>query len=283
MKYQKKYHGPKVNAKNRRFPSFERKFVNPGKFRELSTAVLTSGLSYQRPVKPEDVDALIRKWNPTLLTPLVVSYRDGEFIVVDGQHRIAAIRKMAGNQDVTVLCLVYYGLTYEKEAALYYQLDQAKGRLRSSHAIKALLESCTNPEIIDIYRRLEAAGFVWALDGPSNEEYEVSATRAVINAYRFLGGETFSRLLLLIAETWHGSPPSLKASVFTGMALFLKTYERELDDRAFIRSLSAIPPDEIIRLSKVEFSLPMRLARVIWDKYNCRQPERRRLEYRFKK
>lgn len=54
-----------------------------------------------------------------------------------------AIRKMAGNHDVAVLCLVYYDLTYEKEAALYYKLDQAKGQLRSGHAIKALLESCT--------------------------------------------------------------------------------------------------------------------------------------------
>lgn len=261
----------------------ESKFINPGKLRVLSTAVLTSGLPYQRHVEPEDVDDLIRKWDPTLLTPLVVSYRDREFRVVDGQHRIAAIRKMAGNHDVAVLCLVYYDLTYEKEAALYYKLDQAKGQLRSGHAIKALLESCTNPEIIDVYRRIEAAGFVWALGGPTNEEYEIVATRALINAYRLLGGETFSRLLLLIAETWHGSPHSLKASVFTGMALFLKTYERELDDHAFIRSLSTIPPDEIIRLSKTEFTLPMRIARIIRDGYNSQQPEHRRLEYRFKK
>ena len=283
MSSRKKYRRLKPEGKDQLMLSAEKRFLNPGKLRELSTAVLTSGQPYQRSVKPEDVDDLIRKWDPTLLTPLIVSYRDGEFKVVDGQHRIAAMRKMAGDQDVTLLCLVYYGLTYEKEAAMYYKLDQAKGQLRSGHAIKALLESCTVPEIIGIYLRIEAAGFTWALDEPTGKEYEISATRAIVNAYRLLGGETFSRLLLLIAKTWHGSPPSLKASVFTGAALFLKTYEKELDDRTFISSLSSIPPQEIIRLSKTEFTLPARLAHTILDTYNSQQPERYRLEYRFKK
>ena len=283
MSYRKRNRRTKLDIWDQQSLFVESRFINPGKFRALSTSVLTSGLPYQRSVKPKDVDKLIRKWDPTLLTPLVVSYRDGEFRVVDGQHRIAAIRKMAGNHDVTVLCLVYYNLTYEMEAALYYKLDKAKGQLSSGHSIKALLESSTNPEIVDIYQRIEAAGFVWSLDEPTDEEYEIVATRALINAYRLLGGDAFSRLLLLMGETWHGSPHSLKASVFTGMALFLKTYERELDDHAFIRSLSTVSPDEIIRLSKTEFTLPMRIARIIRDGYNSQQPEHRRLEYRFKK
>lgn len=189
---------------------------------------------------------------------------------------------MANDSDVTVLCLVYYDLTYEKEAELYYKLDRAKGQLRSGHAIKALLESGTDPEIIDINRRIEEAGFVWALDEPTGEAYEIEATRSLMNAYRFLGGEAFSRLLALLASTWHGTPHSLRASIFSGLALFLKTYETEIDDHAFVRYLSVIEPDEIIRLSKIEYSLTMRLARIIWDKYNSRQRECRRLKYRFK-
>ncbi len=283
MSNRRRHRRPKLEIWDQQTLYLESRYINPGKLRALSTAVLTSGQPYQRPVKPEDVDDLIRKWNPMLLTPLVVSYRDGEFKVVDGRRRVAASRKMAGNHDGTGLCFVYYGVTYEMEAALYYKLDKAKGQLRSGHAIKALLESSTNPEIIDVYERIEAAGFVWSLDEPTDEEYEIVATRALINAYRLLGGDAFSRLLLLIGETWHGSPHSLKASIFTGMALFLKTYERELDDHAFIRNLSAIPPDEIIRLIKTEFTLPMRIARIIRDGYNSQQPEHRQLEYRFKK
>ena len=52
----------------------EVKYNHPGVSRELSTAKLTSGLPYQRPVNPEDVDRLIAKWNPCLLTPMDAVY-----------------------------------------------------------------------------------------------------------------------------------------------------------------------------------------------------------------
>ena len=206
----------------------------------LSTGELYSGQPYQRPVLDRVVDKLVREWDPRLLTPLVVSYRDGRYNLVDGQHRVCAMRKKNGGKDVTALCRVYHGLTYEQEAELYYKLDRAKGHLRLSHATKALVESGADAEIIEIKRLLEDAGFVWALDKPTGEAFEVEATRAVINAYRLLGGAAFSRMLELTARTWHGALSSVKASFLSGMALFLKTYETELDDDVFIKRLSAV-------------------------------------------
>lgn len=154
----------------------------------------------------------------------------------------------------------------EQEAELYYKLDRAKGHLRLAHATKTLVESGADAEIIEIKRLLEDAGFVWALDKPTGEAFEVEATRAVINAYRLLGGAAFSRMLVLTARTWHGTPSSVKASFLSGMALFLKTYETELDDDVFIKRLSAVDPEEILRRGKADFSTnkaALRFARVI--------------------
>ena len=251
----------------------------------LSTGELYSGQPYQRPVSDPAVDRLVREWDPRLLTPLAVSYREGRYNLVDGQHRICAMRKKNGGKDVTTLCRVYRGLTYEQEAELYYKLDKAKGHLRLSHATKALVESGSDTEIIEIKRLLEGVGFIWALDKPAGEAFEIGATRAVINAYRLLGGAAFSRMLGLIAGAWHGTPNSLKASIFSGMALFVKTYETELVDQTFIKRLSAVDPDEIIRRGKVDFSTnkaALRFARVILSKYNSQQRGGRKLPYRFK-
>ena len=126
----------------------------------LPTDDLYSGQPYQRPVLDRDVDKLVREWDPRLLTPLVVSFRDGHYYLVDGQHRVCAMRKKNGGKDVTALCRVYHGLTYEQEAELYYKLDRAKGHLRLAHATKALVESGADAEIIEIKRLLEGAGFV---------------------------------------------------------------------------------------------------------------------------
>ena len=251
----------------------------------LSTGELYSGQPYQRPVLDRVVDKLVRECDPRLLTPLVVSYRDGRYNLVDGQHRVCAMRKKNGGKDVTALCRVYHGLTYEQEAELYYKLDRAKGHLRLAHATKALVESGADAEIIEIKRLLENAGFVWALDKPTGEAFEVEATHAVINAYRLLGGAAFSRMLELTARTWHGAPSSVKASFLSGMALFLKTYETELDDDVFIKRLSAIDPEEILRRGKADFSTnkaALRFARVILGKYNSQQRGGRKLPYRFK-
>ena len=251
------------NRKKRRPPGTERteqqnlltetQYANPGVQRDLSSNQLTSGLPYQRPVEPEDVDRLIAKW--------------------------------ADGGNVTVPCLIYTGLSYEQEAELYFKLDQSKGRLRLSHATKALLESGTDAEVLEIKRLVEAAGFVWVLDKKSGDAYEILSTRAIINAYRLLGGAAFSRLLVLLDSTWHGASISLRASMLSGMALFLKTYETELDDRSFIKRLSAVDPEEIIRRGKMDFSTnkaALRFARVILEKYNSQQRGGRKLPYRFK-
>lgn len=119
--YRKKRRPPGTERTEQQNLLTETQYANPGVQRDLSSNQLTSGLPYQRPVEPEDVDRLIAKWDDRLLTPLVVSFRDGKFNVVDGQHRIAAMRKMADGGNVTVPCLIYTGLSYEQEGRTVFQ------------------------------------------------------------------------------------------------------------------------------------------------------------------
>lgn len=256
------------------------KFANPGKLQLISTAALHSGLPYQRPVRPSHVRQLIRKWDHNYLTPIEVSYRDGKYNVVNGQHRIEAMKKMNRGEDLVVQCLVYTGLTYEQEAAMYYLLDKTSGHLKLANAIKALLESGTDPELIDIKQRIERAGFTWALDKPTGVTYEIRPVREIISAYQKLGGRTFSRMLGLMSGTWHGTQNSLKSGMISGMALFLKTHENELEDHEYIRRLSEVDPVEIIQLAHVDRPA-VRYARLIRRKYN--EQGEKTLPDRFKK
>jgi len=250
--------------KKQRPPQLEVKYRNPGVTGNLTISSLTSGLPYQRPVERRDVKKLLQKWDPRKLTPIIVSLRDGKFNVVDGQHRLEAIRQMAKGKNVAVPCLIYTGMTYAEEAAMYAELDQAKKRLTLPQSINALVEAGTDAEVMEVKRLVEDGGFVWALTRRSGEPFEIEATRALINAYRLLGGGEFSRMLALMAGTWHGTPISLRASMLSGMALFLKTYGTQLNDRSFIRHLSTAAPEDIIR-----------------DKYNA-YPDGLELPYCFK-
>ena len=230
-------------------------YANHGIAREMAN--LYSGQPYQRPVRPGDVNALIRRWYPAYLSPIEVSFRDDSYNVINGQHRIEAMRKMNGEAYVITPCFIYNGLSYEQEATMYYLLDKSAGRLKLSSATKALLESGPmkseqTTSIIDIKQRIERAGFTGALDKPTGVTYEIKPVRAIISAYQKLGGRTFSRMLGLMAGTWHGAQNSLTSGMISGMALFLKAHENELEDHEFIRRLSEVDPGEIIHLVYVE-------------------------------
>lgn len=279
MSYRRKQAPPKAEQQTL-FPSAEVSYSNPGAIRTLSTSQLTSGLPYQRTVKQQRVDEIVREWNDRKLTPVVVSFRDGKFNVVDGQNRIAAMRQMAGGGDVIVPCMIYTGMTYEQEAELYAKLDKGKRPLTPRQHTKALVESGSDARIMEIKCLVEDVGFVWALGEPTGEPFEIAPIRALINAHQLLGGEAFARMLSLLAGAWQGAPNSLKASMLSGMALFVKTYEAELSDRAFIRRMSIVGPEEIIRLGRIETDIALRFARIIRDKYNGEGTE---LPYRFKR
>lgn len=245
---------------------------------------MTSGLPYQRPVNQKEVDRLVREWDERLLDPITVSFRDGKFNVVDGQHRISAMRKMNGGRGVMVNCKVYSGLTYEQEAALCYKLDKAKKRLSLSQSTNALAESGEDAEVAEIRQLTENCGFVWALGKSRGGTGEIVSTRALVNAYRLLGGAAFTRMLQLLWDTWEGDPRSLTAAILSGMALFVKTYETEISDKTFVSRLSQADPDEINRRGRADFStssVALRYARVILEKYNG-QRGGRKLPYRFK-
>ena len=259
---------------NHQSPRFEMSSIN--------TSALTSGLPYQRPVRERKLQKLMDHWDLSLLDPLVVSYRDGQFYLVDGQHRVIALRRMRGG-DTTIPCKLYHGLTYQQEAELCYKLDQSREHLSAAQSTNALIEAGTDPEIMEIYGLLESNGFTWALDKRTPGNYEIIAVRAVISAYRLLGSALFDRMLYLMASAWDGAPSSLKAGFISGMALFLKVYDTELVSPAAVSRLSKIDPDEVFCRGETDFSTnrsALRYARVLWKLYNRQRGHK--IPYRFK-
>lgn len=283
MSYRKKHYPPKPDKPPAQ-DVFGPDYDNSGTLRPISTGRLTSGLAYQRPVNEREVNRLVREWDDRLFDPLFVSFRDGRFNLVDGQHRVLSLRKKNGGKDVMVLCRVFSGLTYEQEAELCAKLDKAKKRMSMAQSTNALLESGSDPKITQIERLMKTEGFIWALDKSRGGEYEITTTQSVISAYDLLGSNAFAHMMWILNKTWRGDPASLNAMVLSGMALFLKTYETELNDQAFIQRLSVVDPQEIVRRSKTDFSTSskaLRCAKVLRDKYNKGRRENNKLEYRF--
>ena len=283
MSYRKKHYPPKPR-KQIQPEYFAKEVHNPGTLRDLPSNMITSGLPYQKPLNEREVQQLIEKWDDRLLEPLVVSFRDGRYNLIDGQHRLNALQKMNDGKAVTLACLIFTGMTYEEEAALYFKLDQGKKRLSMAQSIKAQLESRSDPALNEIGRLTGTVGFKWPVYKNRGGTNEITATRATVNAYELLGPDAFSRMLALLKNTWDGDPDSLTALMLSGAALLVKTYPTELNDRIFTQHLSVITPVSIIRRAKSDYSTNsngLRCARVLLECYNKGCRGKFKLSYRF--
>lgn len=259
---------------------------NPGRLTVLNTGRLISGMRYQRNVEKRIVNKLVREWNPVLLTPLVVSHREGRYYLIDGQHRVAAMRRIYGG-DVKTDCVVHEGMDYQQEADLYIHFDTSIKRITKRQSVKAMLESNsdTRPQIIR--ELLKKAGFRWALKGRNPANYYINVTSTLFRTYDILGPDGFLRLFILLADTWKGVPTSVTARMISGTTLFLKTYRDDLDDTVFSLRLRAHNPVDILltaQMSGGPGNTPTRIAHVLLDLYNkgCRTDGERSLPYRFK-
>ena len=249
----------------------------------LSTALLTSGQAYQRPVKRRHVDKIIRNYDPRLMDEIIVNCRGGKYYVIDGQHRITALREMNNGVDVIVTCKVYYGLTYQQEAEFYHLLDAAKTKLNTKDDVRSMFESGEFPNIEDIKKVLKAHDLELNLtSGGVHADNRISAIRETLNAYDELGFSGFSRMIRLLKETWHGKRKSLTSYILSGMTLFLKTYGELVGDATFVQQLSRFRTEDIIQQGKADTATrsgQVKYAKAIWSKYNFHK--RDKLPYRF--
>lgn len=89
--------------------------------------------SYQR-VRSSHVNDIFDNWDDSLCDFLIVSYRNGIFYIVDGQHRYyAALTKGIKNLP----CIIRVGLTMEEEARLFVNINEPRKQLNPYDTYKA--------------------------------------------------------------------------------------------------------------------------------------------------
>ena len=101
--------------------------------------------SYQR-VRTSHVNYLHDNFDINECDPLLVSYRNGKFYIIDGQHRYyAALSK--GIEKL--LCIIRTGLTMEDEARIFVKTNTSRKPLSPFDTFKANIV-CGNESIPDV-------------------------------------------------------------------------------------------------------------------------------------
>lgn len=115
---------------------------------------------YQRDRKPSIVARIAGNYNAPAVGVLTISKRNGNHYVVDGCHRVEALRALFGD-DAEVAVLLYENLTLEQEIRLFLDLnsgqkpspiDRFNARLVLGDAVAQELVEFVRKHGYDIYR-----------------------------------------------------------------------------------------------------------------------------------
>jgi hypothetical protein len=206
------------------------------KYRKLPIDLLFVDVEYQREVEKHRVDKIAANFDPELLGTVQVSERsDGRFAVIDGQHRVAALREL-GSKNVP--CLVHEGLDRLDEARLFVANQTNRKALRPFARWRADLFR-QEPQAVAIQAAANRAGF--SIVGTAKSGNQLSAVVTLEAIYRRGGVELLDKTLDLI-RVWQDLDEPVVGALIEGIAVFISRTEGNLDEAALRAKLMETPP-----------------------------------------
>lgn len=202
---------------------------------------------YQRPIAKRKVRKIAAEFDPDALGSIYVSERDdGTFVVLDGHHRVVAVRDELGWTDQKVPCHVYHGLSLEDEARLFRKFNELRTRPRPIDLYRAKVVE-GDPAALDIEKLLKSRGLVVNTGLAPNT---VQAVQALERIYTNGGKVVLGRALDVAARAWGARGDAYQGDVLTGIALVCSRFPTANLDR-LVKKLAAHEPGVLLSRARL--------------------------------
>lgn len=164
----------------------------------------------------------------------VVSLRDGNYWILDGQHRIAALKLCGFSDSDQIECECYEGLTESDEAELFLRRDDRRA-VTPFDKFRISITAGWQKEC-HIERIVQAEGYKISRD---NTAGSIAAVTSLRFAYA-LGSETLQRTIRILGRAYDGDRAAFGEHLIKGMALVCQRYNGALDDDSATQRLSGL-------------------------------------------
>lgn len=226
---------------------------------------------YQRNLDTARVDKIAKNFNGDIFNEPKVSNRDGKIWVFDGQHTVAAWRKMNNNEDKPIYCKVFKGMTWLDECGRFIDQDGYDKDPTISDTLRAAYEA-RRPDVVGMVNGAELVGFKVNFKNNKSNKTIVSVG-ALHRAYCKLGVEAYVDMLTAIRDAWDYDVDSICAQIINAMTMFYKTYGGNFKRADLVSSLKRVTPAQIIREGRT-FRMKNGFAREIVKCYNSKRKHR---------
>lgn len=224
----------------------------------------------QRELNQTRVNKIVDSLDLERLGTLTVSYRDGLYWLIDGQHRYNALKTFFGEgfEEWEVEAWCYFDLTEEKEAEKFLQHNEVLSV--SAYDRFTVGVTAGRPVETDVDRIVRSLGLKVAR---AQGHGTISAVTALTSAYKKHGPAGLVRALYVIREAF--GDRGFESVIITGIALFRGRYEGRVDEARLIKKLNVtsggvkgvLNKAAVIR-EKTGQPVPTCIAAAVTDIYN---------------
>lgn len=206
--------------------------MQSGKIRKVPLGKLKPSSWVQREFKQHHADAILADFDLDQFGVPVVNHRDGEFYIIDGQHRVYCIKAFLGdgNDDQLIECRVFEGLTEQQEADMFDRLSTTLAQTAFQKFKNRVL--ARRDVELSIYRIVEKQGLHLSKDKIPGAIGAVGTLRSI---YVRSDGETLARTLRLIRDAY--GDPGFEALVMNGIAHLCQRYNGTLEEEVAVDKL----------------------------------------------
>lgn len=186
----------------------------------------------QRELRQEWVDELLANFDLEQLGSPTVNLRGGVYYVIDGQHRIEALRQM-GWGDQQIECWTYEGLDEAAEAEMFLKL-QNRLTVRALDKFRVGVIA-GRPEETAIDKVVRSVGLKVTDDKVPGGIKAVGTIRRI---YQRDGSNVLRRALTIVRDAYGDA--GLEAATIDGIGLLCARYNGELDDALTVKRLGDV-------------------------------------------
>lgn len=188
----------------------------------------------QRGRNDERVEHLLNDFDIDQIGYPILSERNGHFYIIDGQHRIAALKLWLGDDWETqkVACAVYQNLGEEEEAEMFLRHNDVLA-VGAFDKFKVAVSAGRETETV-IKKTVEAQGLKISR---TRVPGSISAVGALRKVYGRSDAATLGRALRIIRDAYGDA--GMEANVIDGMGHLCKRYNGTLDETAAKEKLAS--------------------------------------------
>lgn len=239
-------------------------FIPNVHFEQIAIKNLVSNQEYQRHLSLVHIQRLIDNFDPHQINPVKVSRRDGQNVVMNGQHTIESVAAVSGSRETPIWCMIYDDLDYYKEADIFANQQKYVKQLNPYEIFMAQIESGSDDQII-IKSLVESYGLVVS---PTRMAGGIGAINCLQLLFDKHGYHLLERVIRLCVITWEGDPLSLSANMMNGVARLIITYGDAMKDGAFRDRIGFFSARDISRTARERRAGSLGYAEALLMAYN---------------